>query len=210
MSATFNLSIADPLVLSISNPVEVYFDRSKFRMNDDEYFHFCQLNRDLRVERTSAGDIIVTAPTGGKGGIQNAKLNLAFGKWAEQNVSGQVFDSSTEFILPNRAGRAPDLSWVRNERWNALTQREQEQFPPLCPDFVVELRSQTDRLKTLQAKMEEYTANGAQLGWLIDPLERKVHIYRPAAEPEVLDDPENVSGEPLLRGFVFDVRSIWD
>ena len=210
MSATFNLSIADPLVLSISNPVEVYFDRSKFRMNDDEYFHFCQLNRNLRVERTSEGDIIVMAPTGGKGGIQNAKLNLAFGKWAEQNASGQVFDSSTEFILPNRAGRAPDLSWVRNERWNALTQREQDQFPPLCPDFVVELRSKTDKLKNLQVKMEEYTANGAQLGWLIDPLERKVHIYRPAAEPEVLDNPENVSGEPLLKGFVLELRSIWD
>src|SRR5437667_2311475 len=188
MSATFNLSIADPLVLSISNPVEVYFDGSKFRMNDDEYFHFCQLNRDLRVERTSEGDIIVLAPTGGKGGIQNAKLILAFGKWAELNQSGQFFDSSTEFILPNRAGRAPDLSWVRNERWNALTEKEQEQFPPLCPDFVVELRSKTDRLKTLQAKMEEYIANGAQLGWLIDPIARKVHIYRVAMAAEILGD----------------------
>ena len=210
MSATFNLSIADPLVLSISNPVEVYFDRSKFRMNDDEYFHFCQLNRNLRVERTSEGDIIVMAPTGGKGGIQNAELLVAFGNWAKRDGSGRFFDSSTEFILPNRAGRAPDLSWVRNERWNSLTEKEQEQFPPLCPDFVVELRSKTDRLKNLQVKMEEYTANGAQLGWLIDPLERKVHIYRPASEPEVLDDPENVSGEPLLKGFVLDVRSIWD
>ncbi len=210
MSATFNLSIADPLVLSISNPVEVYFDGSKFRMNDDEYFHFCQLNRDLRVERTSAGDIIVMAPTGGKGGIQNAKLIARVTNWAEQDASGQVFDSSTEFILPNRAGRAPDVSWVRNERWGSLTEKEQAQFPPLCPDFVVELRSKTDRLKTLQAKMEEYIANGAQLGWLIDPLERKVHIYRPDAEPEVLDDPEQVSGEPLLKGFVLDVRSIWD
>src|SRR5437868_13484043 len=115
MSATFNLSIADPLVLSISNPVEVYFDGSKFRMNDDEYFHFCQLNRDLRVERTSAGDIIVTAPTGGKAGIQNAKLNLAFGKWAEQNASGQVVDSSTEVIFPNRAGRAAERRSVGND-----------------------------------------------------------------------------------------------
>lgn len=210
MSATFNLSIADPLVLSISNPLEVYFDGTKFRMNDDEYFHFCQLNRDLRVERTSEGDIIVIAPTGGKGGIQNAKLIARVTNWAEQDGTGQVFDSSTEFILPNRAGRAPDVSWVRNERWGSLTEKEQAQFPPLCPDFVVELRSKTDRLKTLKAKMEEYFANGAQLGWLIDPIERKVHIYRPDAEPEVLDDPENVSGEPLLKGFVLDVRSIWN
>jgi Uma2 family endonuclease len=210
MSATLSLSISDPLVLSISNPVEVHFDGSKFQMNDDEYFQFCQLNRDLRIERNSEGDIIVMAPTGGKGGIQNAKLILAFGKWAELDRSGTFFDSSTEFILPNRAGRAPDLSWVRNERWDSLSEKEQEQFPPLCPDFVLELRSKTDRLNTLQAKMEEYIANGAQLGWLIDPLERKVHIYRPAAEPEVLDNPEQVSGEPLLKGFVLDVRSIWD
>src|SRR5438874_6582386 len=174
MSATLSLSISDPLVWSISNPVEVYFDGSKFRMNDDEYFHFCQLNRDLRVERTSEGDIIVLAPIGGKSGIQNAKLIARVTNWAEQDASGQVFDSSTEFILPNRAGRAPDISWVRQERWDSLTEKEQAQFPPLCPDFVVELRSQTDRLTTLQTKMEEYITNGAQLGWLIDPLERKV------------------------------------
>src|SRR5712692_3206695 len=209
MSTTLNLSIADPLVLSISNPVEVLFDGSKFRMNDDEFFHFCQLNRDLRIERTSEEDISVMAPTGGKGGIQNAKLIVAFGNWAETDGSGQFFDSSMEFILPNRAGRAPDVSWIRNERWNALTEKEQEQFPPLCPDFVVELRSKTDRLKTLQAKMEEYVNNGAQLGWLIDPFERKVHIYRPVVSPEILDDPQTVSGEPLLKGFILDVQSLW-
>src|SRR6266516_4900654 len=146
MSATLSLSIADPIVLSISNPVEVLFDGSKLQMNDDEYFHFCQLNRDLRIERSSEGDIIVMAPTGGKGGRQNAKLIVAFGIWAEKDGGGQFFDSSTEFILPNRAGRAPDVSWVRNERWSALTEKQQEQFPPLCPDFVVELRSRTDRL----------------------------------------------------------------
>ena len=210
MSATLNLSITDPLVLSISNPVEVHFDGSRFRMNDEEFFHFCQLNRDLRIERTSKGDIIVMAPTGGKSGRQNAKLIARVTNWAEQDASGQVFDSSTEFILPNRAGRAPDVSWVRNERWDSLAEKEQEQFPPLCPDFVVELRSKTDRLKTLQAKMEEYLANGAQLGWLIDPIERKVHVYQPSLAPHVLNDPEQISGEPLLKGFVLDVRSLWD
>ncbi|HEX3229188.1 MAG TPA: Uma2 family endonuclease, partial [Pyrinomonadaceae bacterium] len=107
-------------------------------------------------------------------------------------------------------GRAPDVSWIRNERWDALSERQQEQFPPLCPDFVVELRSQTDSLKTLQAKMEEYITNGAQLGWLIDPLERKVHVYCAGVSVEVLDDPETVSGEPVLKGFVLDVRKIWD
>jgi len=202
MSATLDISVPEPVV--------VHFEPSKLRMNDDEFFQFCQLNPELRIERTSGGDIIVMAPTGGKTGRRNAKLIVAFGRWAEKDGSGQFFDSSTEFILPNRAGRAPDLSWVRNERWNSLTSKEQEQFPPLCPDFVVELRSPPDRLKILMTKMEEYIANGAQLGWLIDPLERKVYIYRPGAAAEVLDDPKEVSGGPLLKGFVLDVQSLWD
>jgi Uma2 family endonuclease len=202
MSATLNLSVADPVI--------VHFEPSRLQMNDDEYFQFCRLNPDLQIERSSEGDIIVMSPTGGKSGRRNAKLIVALGRWAEEDDSGQFFDSSTEFILPNRAARSPDASWIKTDRWESLTDKEQEQFPRLCPDFVVELRSQTDRLKTLQAKMEEYIANGAQLGWLIDPLERKVHVYRPSLEPEVLDDPETVSGEPLLNGFVLDVRSLWD
>jgi Uma2 family endonuclease len=202
MSATLDISVPEPVV--------VHFEPSKLRMNDDEFFQFCQLNPELRIERTSEGDIIVMAPTGGKTGRRNAKLIAAFGGWAEKDGSGQFFDSSTEFILPNRAGRAPDLSWLRNERWLALTEKQQEQFPPLCPDFIVELRSTTDRLQTLMTKMEEYIANGAQLGWLIDPLERKVHIYRPKSAPETLDDPQTVSGEPLLKGFVLEVQSLWD
>jgi len=202
MSATLDISVPEPVV--------VHFEPSKLRMNDDEFFQFCQLNPELRIERTSEGDIIVMAPTGGKTGRRNAKLIVAFGGWAEKDGRGQVFDSSTEFILPNHAGRAPDVSWVRNERWEALTEKEQEQFPPLCPDFVVELRSPTDRLENLMKKMEEYVANGAQLGWLIDPLERKVHIYRPGAAAEIIDDAKEVSGEPLLKGFVLDVQSLWD
>ena len=202
MSTTLDISVSDPVV--------VHFEPSKLRMNDEEFFEFCQLNPELRIERTSEGDIIVMSPTGGKTGRRNAKLIVAFGRWAEKDGSGQFFDSSTEFILPNRAGRAPDLSWVRNERWNSLTSKEQEQFPPLCPDFVVELRSPTDRLKILMTKMEEYIANGAQLGWLIDPLERKVYIYRPGVAAEVLDDPKEVSGGPLLKGVVLDVQSLWD
>ena len=180
------------------------------KISAEEFVELCRQNPELRIERTSEGDLIVMAPTGGKTGNRNAKLIFAFGVWAENDASGQFFDSSTVFSLPNGAQRMPDLSWIQNQRWDALSPDEQEHFPPLCPDFVVELRSRTDSLKSLQAKMEEYTANGAQLGWLIDPLERKVHIYRPAAEPEILDDPEKVSGEPLLKVFVLDVRSIWD
>src|SRR6185503_733040 len=141
MSATLDISVPEPVV--------VHFEPSKLRMNDDEFFQFCQLNPELRIERTSEGDIIVMASTGGKTGRLNAKLIARVANWAEQDATGQVFDSSTEFILPNRAGRAPDVSWVRNERWQALTKKQQEQFPPLCPDFVVELRSPSDTLKTL-------------------------------------------------------------
>lgn len=202
MSATLDISVPEPVV--------VHFEPSRLRMNDEEFFMFCQLNPELRIERTSGGNIIVTPLSGGKTGRRNARLIAAFVNWAEKDGSGQFFDSSTEFILPNGAGRAPDLSWIRNERWLALTEKQQEQFPPLCPNFVVELRSPTDRLENLRTKMEEYIANGAELGWLIDPLERKVHVFRPGADPEVLEDPQQVSGEPLLKEFVLDVQVLWD
>jgi Uma2 family endonuclease len=179
-------------------------------MNDQEFFEFCQLNPDLRIERTSKGDISVMAPTGGKTGRRNAKLIARVVVWAEQDATGDVFDSSTVFTLPNSAKRSPDVSWVSKNRWDALTQNEKEQFPPVCPDFVVELRSRTDSVAELQVKLEEYIANGAQLGWLIDPLERKVHVYRPGLAAEILNDPETLSGEPLLKGFTLDLRSLWD
>lgn len=179
-------------------------------LTDDDFFALCQENRDLQIERTKEGELIIMPPTGGEAGIRNAKLISRFGEWAERDGSGQSFDSSTGFLLPDRAVRSPDLSWLLNHRWNALSEKDKEQFPPLCPDFVVELRSKTDSLKKLQDKMEEYIANGAQLGWLIDPIERKVHIYGPGVAAEVLDNPETVSGEPLLKGFALDVRTLWD
>jgi Uma2 family endonuclease len=202
MSATLNISAPESVV--------VHFEPSKLRMNDREFYEFCQLNPELRIERTSEGDIVVMAPTGGKTGKQNFKLIVALGLWVEADGTGQGFDSSTVFSLPNGAKRSPDVSWVRNERWNKLSTAEQEQFPPLCPEFVIELRSQTDSLSTLMTKMEEYIENGAQLGWLIHSIERQVHIYRPSVAPEVLDNPDHVSAEPLLKGFVLDVRKIWD
>ena len=179
-------------------------------MDEDEFYDFCMRNEDLNLELSSEGDIIVMSPTGGKTGRRNANLNAALVVWAKKDGTGQYFDSSTMFSLPNRAKRSPDSSWVKNERWDALSEKEQEQFPPICPDFVVELRSPSDSLKRLQKKMEEYIANGAQLGWLLDPSERKVYVYRPDAEVEIFEDPEAVSGEPLLRGFTLDVRAIWE
>ena len=188
----------------------IHFGPIMKKLTEDEFFEFCQLNKDLRIELTSEGDLIIMPPTGGKTGRRNVKLTVKLELWAEADGSGQTFDSSTGFTLPNGAKRSPDAAWVSNERWNALPEEKQEEFPPLCPEFVAELRSRTDSLTSLQQKMEEYIANGAQLGWLIDPFEKKVHVYRPGAEVEVLDDPESVSGEPLLGGFALDVRALWE
>src|SRR4028118_138390 len=179
----------EPLVLHVSPLLK--------NVSEEAFYEFCRLNPDLSLELTSEGDLIIMPPTGGKTGKQNLKLSVRLGNWAEGDGTGQSFDSSTVFTLPNGAKRSPDFAWVRNERWDALTEDEQERFPPLCPDFVVELRSRTDTLKNLRRKMEEYMANGAQLGWLIDPQERRVHVYRPGAAVEELNDPRAVSGEPL-------------
>ncbi len=178
-------------------------------MNDEEFAEFCQLNRDLRIERTSEGDLIIMSPTGGETGRRNFNLTVLFGEWVERDGTGIGFDSFTGFTLPNGAKRSPDLAWVRRARWEQLTAAEKEGFPPLCPDFVAELRSHSDDLEALQEKLKEYVANGAQLGWLIDPEERKVFLYRPNAPMECLEDPKTLSGEPILRGFVLDLERVW-
>lgn len=179
------------------------------QMDDEELFVFCQINRDLQIERTADGDVIIMAPEGGTSGKGGSKLNAAFENWAERDGSGEVFGSSTGFILPNHAMRSPDVAWIRNERLDALTDEEWKKFLPLCPDFVLELRSPSDPLRRLQRKMEEYCQNGAQLGWLLDPVSKSVHIYRPDAAPEILENPQTVSGEPLLRNFLLDLPKIW-
>ncbi|MBI3915082.1 MAG: Uma2 family endonuclease [Chloroflexi bacterium] len=192
-----------------TTPLVLHFGQT-LRLSDDEYFELCQLNKDLRIERTVEGDIIIMPPTGGESGRINFSLAVAFGAWAERDGTGVGFDSSTEFALPNGAKRSPDVAWVKRSRWNALTAEEREKFPPLCPDFVVEIRSRTDSLKTLQAKMEEYIANGAALGWLIDPLEKRVHVYRPHELAQVLENPAAISGESILRGFTLDLQRLWN
>jgi len=179
------------------------------QMDDEQLFQFCQINRDLQIERNADGDIIIMSPEGGSSGRGSSMLNASFENWAERDGTGQVFNSSTGFILPNRATRSPDVAWVRDERLDALTDEEWRKFLPLCPDFVLELRSPSDSLRTLQLKMEEYCQNGAQLGWLLDPVTKSVHIYRPDSAPEILDNPATISGEPLFRGFVLDLQKIW-
>lgn len=178
-------------------------------LTDDQFYELCQLNRELRLERTAEGRIIVMPPTGWETGDRNSEINYQFRHWAKQDHEGVATDSSTGFILPNGADRSPDAAWVRRERLTQLTAEQKRKFLPLCPDFVIELRSPNDRLDDLKAKMEEYIANGAGLGWLIDPEAQRVYIYRPNAEAEVLENPPEVSGDPELAGFVLDLREIW-
>ena len=186
------------------------FLRLQNLLDDGEFFEFCQINRDLRIERSSKGDIIIMPPTGGETGVRNLELSAKFGAWEERDGAGIGFDSSTGFTLPNGAIRSPDVAWLRKERWEGLEKEQRRKFPPLCPDFVVELRSESDSLPMVQDKMTEYITNGAQLGWLLDPFNRKVHIYRADGSVEVLDNPESVSGAPLLEGFILDVQSLWE
>jgi len=157
----------------------------------------------------SDGDLIIMSPTGLKTGERNFWLIAQFGAWVDEDDTGVGFDSSTMFTLPNGARRSPDVAWVRRSRWNALGEEVKEKCGPICPDFVVELRCPSDSLKTLQAKMEEYIDNGALLGWLLDPFEKKVYIYRPDAQVELLVQPKSISGEPVLPGFTLKLSKLW-
>ena len=178
-------------------------------MTADQFFDFCQLNRDYRIERTASGEIIIMSPTGSETGNRNFKLIRQLGNWTEKDGTGVGFDSSTGFILPNGVTKSADAAWVRLEKWNSLTREQQIKFAPICPDFVVELRSPSDRLQSLQEKMLEYIDNGVSLGWLIDRNNRRVYIYRPNAEVEVLENPDRIRGESVLPGFVLDLSTIW-
>ncbi len=178
-------------------------------MSEDSFFDFCQLNSHLRIERTSTGKLIIMSPAGSETGNRNAKLMQQLANWTDQDGTGIEFDSSAGFILPNGATRSPDGSWIKLTRWNALSEAQKAKFAPICPDFVVEIRSPSDSLKALQDKMQEYIENGASLGWLIDRQNRQVYIYRPNSDVECLDNPATVSGDSVLPGFNLDLEKIW-
>ncbi|MEG3897860.1 MULTISPECIES: Uma2 family endonuclease [unclassified Microcoleus] len=180
-----------------------------FKVTHEQFQEIAAVNRDLRLERTATGELIVMPPTGSETGNRNLDIEGQLWLWNRQTKLGVAFNSSSGFKLPNGADRSPDASWVKLERWQTLTPKQQEGFAPLCPDFVVELRSKSDNLEPLREKMREYMANGASLGWLIDRKNKKVEIYRPSQDVELLDNPSSLSGEDVLPGFVLDLTDVW-
>lgn len=180
------------------------------RFTEEQFARLCQENPELRLELTAQGELIIMPPVGSEGGRRSGEVFLAVGNWAKKDGTGIAFDASTGFTLPNGAIRSPDASWIRRERWEALTRGQRTSFAPISPDFLVEVRPQTDKLPVLFEKMQEYSENGARLGWFIDPLEQRVYIYRPEQPVEVLENPETISGDPVLPGFVFQVRNLWE
>jgi len=191
--------------LTLNIPPEV-------NLTDEQFYQLCIANEPWQLELTQTGELTIMPPTGGESGIRNSDINIELGVWNRQTKLGKVFDSSTEFKLPSGAYRCPDAAWVKLARWEALSKEEKKRFPPLCPDFVIELRSETDSLEKLRAKMREYQNNGALLGWLIDPQTPLVEIYRYGKDVEVLnfdfDNPPKLSGEDILPGFILDLQII--
>jgi Uma2 family endonuclease len=175
----------------------------------EQFVELAIANRELQLERTATGELIVNLPTGGETGYRNLDIEGQIWLWNPRTRLGKAFNSSTGFHLPNGADRSPDAAWVCQERWDALTPEQKEGFIPLSPDFVVELRSKTDRIKPLQDKMQEYMENQVRLGWLIDRKNRKVEIYRQNQELELLENPATLSGEDVLPGFVLDLTEVW-
>ena len=193
----------------VEHPPVVLHMRPAIEMDEEQFFEFCQINRGWRIERSAQGDLEVMAPTGGETSNRDFRISVQLGIWTDNDGTGVAFESSGGFVLPNGAMRSPDASWVRRERLAQLTAEQRQRFLPLCPDFVVELRSPSDPLAVIESKMGEYLENGAHLGWLIDPEGRRVHVYEPGKEVSILETPDEVSGDPVLPGFVLDLRPIW-
>ena len=190
-----NPIISEPIILSFKNVT----------LSDEQFYQLCQDNTDWQLERTATGELLIMPPVGGCSGNWEAELNADLVIWNRQTNQGKVFSSSTIFRLPAGGDRSPDVAWVSNQRWQLLSRSDQEKFPPICPDFVIELRSRTDSLAQLQAKMQEYLTSGLRLGWLINPQDQQVEIYRPDQQVEILLLPTILSGEDVLPGFALEL-----
>jgi Uma2 family endonuclease len=184
-------------------------DLSTLKLTDEQFYQLCIANPEQPLELTAAGVLVVMPPVGGESGSYESELGADVINWNRRTQLGKVFSSSTVFKLPDGSQRSPDVAWVERSRWEALTQEERKKFPPLAPDFVIELKSETDRLPKLQTKMQEYRDNGVRLGWLINPQDRTVEIYRLGQEVEVVSSPFSLNGEDVLPGFTLEINSIW-
>ena len=197
-------------VAATQDSVLLTLDFSPLKMTDAEFYEFCQRNQDFRFEMDKEGNLIVRPPTFLETSRKNTKIDVRLGAWAEKDNTRVAFESDGMFTLPNGAKRSPDAFWILKERYYALSEEEREErFGRIVPDFVIELRSKSDSLKKLQNKMSEYIENGVRLGWLIDPFERRVHIYRADESVEVLENPQKISGEDVLSGFELGLTEIW-
>jgi Uma2 family endonuclease len=188
--------------------IAINFPRN-LKLSDDQFEDLISANRDSKFELTATGELLIMSPTGGETGNRNFELYIDLGNWNRKKGLGKAFDSSTGFQLPNGAKRSPDLSWITLEKWNALTPAQRRKFLPICPDFVVELVSESDDLKEIEEKMQEYLDNGLGLGWLMIPKTRQVQIYRPQQTLEILESPLSLSGESVLVDFFLDLTPIW-
>ncbi|NEU79488.1 Uma2 family endonuclease [Nostoc sp. UIC 10630] len=200
---TINLPIATeiiPMVLQLQPAIA---------LTEDQFYEFCQLNRDFRIERNAVGELVIMPPTGSETDERNFDVIVQLGIWVKQDGTGVGFGSSGGFTLPNGAVRSPDAAWIKRHRWEAIPAELRKKFAPICPEFVIELRSESDNLRILQDKMQEYIDNGTQLGWLIDRKQHRVFIYRPNIAVEELDNPKTLDAEPLLTGFVLDLSQVW-
>ncbi|BAZ15331.1 hypothetical protein NIES4071_72030 [Calothrix sp. NIES-4071] len=179
----------------------------KIDLTDEQFFELCQRNRDYQLSEPHHWEVLIMSPSGSHTDRRNVKITTKLDIWNEQNDLGEVFGPAG-FKLPNGGERSPDASWIKRERWDALTEKEQAIFAPICPDFIIELRSPSDSLKELQEKMQEYIDNGVRLGWLIDRKNKRVEIYRPNQDVEILQNPSTLSGEDVLPGFVLDLGKV--
>jgi Uma2 family endonuclease len=214
MEMSAEITSEDTAMNKVINQVEpdrfILHLKPVIKLTDDQLFELCQINQELWIERTAEGDLVIMAPEGWETGIRGANLVTLLTQWAWQDGTGVTTGSSAGYFLPNGAMRAPDVAWVLRSRLAPLSPEQKQKFLPLCPDFVVEIRSPSDRLSTVQAKMQEYLDNGARLGWLIDAANRAIYVYRPNQPVERLDNPTTISGEIVLPGFVLDLKTIWE
>ena len=191
-----------PIVLKLAPALE---------LSDEQLLEVCSLNDDIRIERNAQGELELMPPASGDTSNQNFDIITDLGIWVRADGTGVGFESNAGFTLPDGAMRSPDAAWILKDRWEALSGSERRRFPPICPDFIIELRSESDRLRMALAKMEEYIANGARLAWLIDPVDplHRVYVYRPGSPVEILEGPDTVSGDPELPGFVLNLKPVW-